>query len=553
VKLNPSTNAGLHLLNPKLWWPNGYGDPYLYNVELSFNSSNGVSDKIEFKSGIHEMAFDEANQILNIYINGRRFIGRGGNWGFPESNLEYRGREYDAAVAYHADMNFTMIRNWVGQTGDDEFFEACDRHGIMIWQDFWLANPADGPDPDNPQMFLDNARDLIKRIRNHPSMAIYVGRNEGNPPPVLDTALRAMIHELHPRLHYISNSAFGVVSGGGPYSALPVRDYFLLYGYNRLHSERGMPNVMTYESLRETLPDSLLWPLNSLWGIHDYCLESAQSAASFNKMIETGFGKIDNAKRFTELAQWINYNGYRGMFEGRSLTRQGLLLWMSHPAWPTMVWQTYDYYLEPTAAYFGCKKASEPIHIQWSPVFDIIEVVNYNAGNKAGLTAKAQLLNMDGSVQWEKETGLNCKEDSTANCFKLEFPGSLSSVHFIKLTLEEGNRIISDNFYWRGLVDGNYQDLLNMPVIKLQKSTRIERSGNDWILTTTLNNATKTPALMIRLMVVGQNTHKRILPVFYSDNYVSLMPGESKVITMKLKDEDTGGDRPVADISGFNL
>jgi hypothetical protein len=553
LKLNPSTETALHLIKPKLWWPNGYGKQYLYNVELVFRTAGGISDKNEFKSGVRELTFDETNQILNIYINGRRFIGRGGNWGFPESNLEYRGREYDIAVAYHADMNFNMIRNWVGQTGDDEFYEACDRYGIMIWQDFWLANPVDGPDPDNPQMFINNARDFINRIRNHPSMAIYVGRNEGNPPAVLDTALRTMIHELHPDLHYISNSASGVVSGGGPYRALQVRDYFRLFGNNKLHSERGMPNVMTYESLKQTLSEYALWPQNSLWGMHDYCLESAQSAASFNQIIEKGFGKIDNAKKFTELAQWVNYNGYRAMFEGRSLYRQGLLLWMSHPAWPSMVWQTYDYYLEPTAAYFGCKKASEPIHIQWNPVFDNIEVVNYSAGNKTRLIAKAKLINMDGSVQWEKETVLNCKEDSTAICFKLEFPKSLSSVHFIKLTLNEGEKTISENFYWRGLVDGNYQEISNLPVVRLQNSTKVEKSGKDWILTTTLNNTTKTPVLMVRLKVIGTNSSARILPVFYSDNYISIMPGEKKVITMKLKDEDTRGEKPAVEVSGYNL
>jgi len=553
VKLNPSTQPLLHIQNPKLWWPKGYGQPNLYNVELVFKTADGISDKKDIKSGIREMAFDETNQILNIYINGRRFIGRGGNWGFPESNLNYRGREYDIAVAYHADMNFTMIRNWVGQTDDDEFYEACDRHGIMIWQDFWLANPADGPDPSNPEMFMNNAKDLVKRIRNHPSIAIYVGRNEGNPPEVLDTALRSMIRKIHPGIHYISNSAMGVVSGGGPYRALPVRDYFLLYGFNKFHSERGMPNVMTYESLKQTLPEYALWPQNSQWGLHDYCLESAQAAASFNQMVEKGFGPAGNAKKFTELAQWINYNGYRGMFEGRSMFRQGLLLWMSHPAWPSMVWQTYDYYLEPTAAYFGCKKASEPVHIQWNPVYDEIEVVNYNGKDRIGLTAKAQLLNMDGSVQWEKENGLDSKEDATVKCFKLEFPKSLSPVHFIKLTLKEGDKTISENFYWRGLEDGNYQALSHLPVIELENSTKIEKSRENWVIKTALNNTSKHPVLMVRLKVVGKNSGKRILPVFYSDNYVSLMPGEKKVITMKLRDEDTGGEKPGVEISGFNL
>ncbi|GAJ04111.1 unnamed protein product [marine sediment metagenome] len=128
----------------------------------------------------------------------------------------------------------------------------------------------------------------------------------------MDTAIRTMIPEIHPGIHYVSNSSMGVVSGGGPYRALPPRDYFLLYGFNKLHSERGMPNVMTYESMKQMLPESALWPQNSQWGLHDYTLEGAQGAASFNRIIEKGFGPADNAKKFTELAQWINYNGYPG-------------------------------------------------------------------------------------------------------------------------------------------------------------------------------------------------------------------------------------------------
>jgi Glycosyl hydrolase 2 galactose-binding domain-like/Exo-beta-D-glucosaminidase Ig-fold domain/F5/8 type C domain/Glycosyl hydrolases family 2 len=554
VRIDPAENASLHLINPKLWWPKGYGRQNLYEVRLAFKTEDGaISDKTEFLSGVREMSFNEDNDILNIYINGRRFIGRGGNWGFSESNLEYRSREYDIAVAYHADMNFTMIRNWVGQTGDDEFFDACDRYGVMVWQDFWLANPVDGPDPDDPAMFIRNADDFIKRIRNHPSIGLYCGRNEGNPPPVIDSALRKMISELHPGMLYIANSAMGVVSGGGPYRALPVRDYFLLYGYNKFHSERGMPNVMNYESLTQMLPESALWPQNYQWGIHDYCVDGAQGASSFNQMIEKGFGPVSDAKKFTELAQWINYNGYRGMFEGRSQFRQGLLLWMSHPAWPSMVWQTYDYYFDPTAAYFGCKKASEPIHIQWNPVYDFIEVVNYSAGNKTGLKAKASIINMDGSVQWENEEELTCSEDSTVRCFKLEFPKTLSQVHFIKLTLTEGGRVISDNFYWRGLEDGNYQALNQLPKATLSGNTKTRKSGKEWLITTTVKNTSGQPALMIRLKVTGKNSNQRMLPVFYSDNYISLMPGEEKVITMRLKDADTRGERPKVDISGFNL
>ena len=176
VVLDPATHAALRLKDPQLWWPAGYGEPHLYDVELSFVAAGAASDRKEFRAGVRQMSYSEDGGKLRMFINGRRFICRGGNWGFAESMLRYRAREYDAAVRYHREMNFTMIRNWVGQIGDDAFYEACDRHGIMVWQDFWLANPWDGPDPDDDALFMSNARDLLLRIRNHASIGLYCGR-----------------------------------------------------------------------------------------------------------------------------------------------------------------------------------------------------------------------------------------------------------------------------------------------------------------------------------------------------------------------------------------
>jgi hypothetical protein len=235
-----------------------------------------------------------------------------------------------------------------------------------------------------------------------------------------------------------------------------------------------------------------------------------------------------------------------------------MLLWMSHPAWPSMVWQTYDYYFYPTGAYFGCKKASEPIHIQWNPVYDykkqdFIEVVNYHAWDRTGLTAKAQLINQDGSVQWEKEVALSVPEDSTVKAFNLEYPETLSDTYFIKLALTENGKVISDNFYVKGKEDGNYQSLRQMPEVILSTGTTVVRSGEEWLLTTTLKNDTQTPAFMVRLKVTGDKTSARILPVFFSDNYIALMPGEEKTITMRLQNRDTRGETPKVEITGFNL
>ncbi len=545
----------LKMENPRLWWPKGYGAPNLYNANFTFKVGDDVSDTKDFKVGIRQMTFNEDNHILSLFINGRRFIGRGGNWGFGESNLNYRAREYDIAVAYHADMNFTMMRNWVGMIGDKELYEACDRHGIMIWQDFWLANPADGPDPYYPEMFIANAEDYVKRIRSHASIGLYCGRNEGFPPEQIDKALRRIIKEDHPDIHYISSSADDVVSGHGPYRMLPAKEYFTLKtGNDKFHSERGMPNVMTYESMLRTFSPEGIWPQDNQWGMHDYTREGAQGCTSFNEIIAKGYGEPQNAKEFAELAQWVNYDGHRSLFESRSQNRKGLLMWMSHSCWPSMVWQTYDYYFEPTAAYFAIKKASEPLHIQWNPATDEVEVVNYSAGTRKGLTAKVQILNMDASVAWEKEATVDSHEDTTGKCIKLAFPANLSKVHFIKMTLTENGKVVSDNFYHRSLEENNYQELRQLAKVALQSTTTVDKNADGtWSAVSVIENKTSTPALMIRLNVVGGKDGQQILPVFYSDNYFSLLPGEKKEVRMSWKDEDTRGNEGKVLITGYNV
>lgn len=545
----------LKMENPRLWWPKGYGAPNLYDANFTFKVDDKVSDAKDFKVGIRQMTFNEDNHILSLFINGRRFIGRGGNWGFGESNLNYRGREYDIAVAYHADMNFTMMRNWVGMIGDEELYEACDRHGIMIWQDFWLANPADGPDPYYPEMFIANAEDYVKRIRSHASIGLYCGRNEGFPPEQIDKALRRIIKEDHPDIHYISSSADDVVSGHGPYRMLPAKEYFTLKtGNDKFHSERGMPNVMTYESMLRTFSPEGIWPQDNEWGMHDYTREGAQGCTSFNEIIAKGYGEPQSAKEFACLAQWVNYDGHRSLFESRSQNRKGLLMWMSHSCWPSMVWQTYDYYFEPTAAYFAIKKASEPLHIQWNPATDEVEVVNYSAGTHKGLTAKVQVLNMDASVAWEKEATVDSNEDTTDKCIKLEFPENLSKVHFIKMTLTEDGKVVSDNFYHRSLEENNYQDLCQLAKVALQSATTVDKNADGtWSAVSVIENKTSTPALMIRLNVVGGKDDQQILPVFYSDNYFSLLPGEKKEVRMSWRDEDTRGNEGKVLITGYNV
>ena len=561
ITLNAETNPVLKMDHPRLWWPNGYGNQNLYDVRLSFVSDDGdVSDTRSFKTGIREMSYTEKGGALRIFVNGKRLVPFGGNWGFSEDMLRYRAREYDIAVRYHKDMNFTMIRNWVGQIGDEAFYEACDRYGIMVWQDFWLANPSDGPDPIHPEMFIKNMRDFVKKIRNHPSIGLYVGRNEGNPPPVIETALTSDLPELHPGIKYIPNSAFGTVSGGGPYGLNPLKSYFQNNrALTTLHSEMGMPDVVTYESFREMMPVTDIWPESADWGLHDFTLQGAQRGGDFNKAIERAFGQIDNVNQWLSLAHWTEYQGYRAMFEAEAKYRMGLLLWMSHPAWPSLTWQTYDYYLEPTAAYFACKKACEPLHIQWNPLTDSIEVVNYCIPDGSRLTASMRILNTAGTVKFKTEAAVDCPPDSMIRVFKFTKPAGPDDAYFVKLELKKDNKVISENTYLRGPSPdsswglGDLKSLLDLPKVRLVSGTKVSREKDKWILTTVLANHSTSPAFNIRLKVVGNKSGKRILPVMYEDNYFALLPGEQKTVNMELQNADTRGEQPAVAIEGFNL
>jgi hypothetical protein len=422
----------------------------------------------------------------------------------------------------------------------------------MIWQDFWLANPYDGPVPDDNALFLSNARDFVLRVRNHASIGLYCGRNEGFPPKPLDDGIRSTLAELHPGLHYIPSSADEVVSGHGPYNALPPSLYFQAAD-SKLHSEIGMPNIPSIESVRAMMPESAIWPQGLDWGLHDFSLEGAQGGSSFRAIIEDSYGRADSGEEWVTLAQFVNYEGYRAMFEAQSKYRMGVLLWMSHPCWPSFVWQTYDYYFEPTAAYFGCKKGSEPLHIQWNRTTESIEVVNYSAGEQKGLSAQVELRNIDGTKMWTKTTTLDSAEDSTAACITLEPVSGLSAVHFLRLTLLRGGNVVSSNFYLRGLEEGDYRAIRQLPKARVRSTTNAVRQGDRWILTTDLSNASTTPALMTRLKAVREASGDRILPAIYSDNYIALMPGESRTITTELNHADTRGEKPRIAISGFNI
>ena len=129
----------------------------------------------------------------------------------------------------------------------------------------------------------------------------------------------------------------------------------------------------------------------------------------------------------------------------------------------------------------------------------------------------------------------------------------LTPVHFLRLTLSDGGKVVSTNVYLRALLEGDYRAIRELPQVTVQAETQVERQGDRWMLTTQLLNSSSAPALMVRLKAVRAQTGDRILPAFYSDNYITLLPGRQQTVTTEVRHADTRGETPRIVVEGFNV
>ena len=188
------------ILHPKLWWPNGYGEQFQYPVAFIFRKLSGlVLDENRFMAGLRELGsnWNAHTKSMQITVNGQKIFIKGGNWIISDELLRFSQSRYDAEVRFHRDMNLNLIRVWGGAlTERPEFYEACDKYGLLVWQDFWNSGDCNGRwtdpakkenqwirrgYPDDHKLFLASAMDQVKMLRNHASLAIWCGGNEITP------------------------------------------------------------------------------------------------------------------------------------------------------------------------------------------------------------------------------------------------------------------------------------------------------------------------------------------------------------------------------------
>ncbi len=420
----------LAIANPDLWWPNGYGAPKLYHCELRFVSDGAAPSDIQVVPfGIRRLEVDTSTRAMRIIVNGVPIFVAGGNWGMPEYLLRGSAADYETRVRLHQDMNFNMIRNWMGSTTNDAFYTACDRHGILVWDDFWLNSS--GGLPRDLLVFHANSIEKLKRLRNHPCIALWCGSNEGVPPAPLDEWLATNVRTFDGR-HYHSNSHSASLSGSGPWTGLAPEEYFLHAAPGNwggedgwgMRSEMGAAAFVNVDSLKEFIPADKLWPRNETWNTHFFGPSAMYAGPdTYAKAIDDRYGTPKGIEEFCRKAQLLNLETYKAMFEGLRDNlwhdATGLLIWMSQSAFPSMVWQTYDYYFDATGAYWGAKSACEPVHIQWNPGTNSVKAINNTRTVLTGVRAEARVYGLDGVelAQMRRSRTLDLAANEATACF----------------------------------------------------------------------------------------------------------------------------------------
>jgi len=441
VSFAPAEFPALTVQQPRLWWPNGYGAPELYHLTLTFLDANGrLWEPKRTRFGIREVSYElslldgqgsirrveflptragaiavvdhrhaatvktaqgfmpsfmpggeqspaiktpddeRTAPFLTLKVNGKRVVCKGGNWGMDDALKRVSRDRLEPYIRLHRDAHCTMIRNWCGQSMEEDLFDLCDEYGLMVWNEFWISTQDYNYEPDDPVLFLDNARDCIRRFRNHPSIVLWCARNEGMPPPAINVGLDELIRVHDGTRYYQPSSRLISLLNSGPWKHTDPADYFTKIGRG-FSTEVGLPAIPTEDTLRAMMPAPDLWPISDTWAYHDCHQSGGGDFHPFMNDLAKRFGPATDLGDFVRKAQMLQYENHRAAFEGLNACLwqpgTGRLLWMTQPAWPSTVWQIFSSDYDTAGAYYGVKRACEPIHVQMNlPDFKLVAVNN---------------------------------------------------------------------------------------------------------------------------------------------------------------------------------
>ena len=600
LTFSPEQFWQLNLKNPRLWWPNGYGKPALYQLELSVEAKNhleldreitrfGVREfsyelsvdapgkeawRIEYsptnalksgnplfdnrkrrdvgegvsipslRDGIDETLLTEIDDqqtapYLVIKVNGTRIFCKGGNWGMDDAMKQVSRDHLEPYFKLHRDANFNMVRNWTGESTEEVFYDLCDEYGLLVWNDFWLSTEGYNLNVNDDELFLANATDVIKRFRNHTSIVIWCPRNEGYAPECLEDRLSSLVAREDGTRHYQPNSRYLNLRPSGPWHYFKDATEYFTKNAKGFNTEQGTPSVPTAASMRKMMAKEDVWPISDVWYYHDFHF----GQEDYCQAIEQLYGTPKNLNDFCKKAQMVNYDSHRAMFESWNSriwnNTTGLLLWMTHPAWPSTIWQVYSWDYETFGSYFGVQKACESVHIQMNLDDDQVVVVNTSLHKLKKAKVSLQLFGLDGKSRFHKTTEIDVESNQLTSCFIPVFPANLPDIYLARLELKDNRgQLISRNDYWKRRTKANDFQAFNKLENVTLSGKKIKSVGANKFIQFSIKNTTKELAVAIKLSLEKAGSHEPVLPAYFSAGYFNLLPGESRIITVERNEED---------------
>lgn len=608
----------LRIYNPKLWWPNGYGAQNLYVFNLVLYDDQGrISDQQKIRTGIREMSYEFAimdneqakqrveynplsvskktqeplfdnlrhdtiaggvtvpgllkdnyidylqridgdNPYLVIKVNGQPVFCKGGNWGLDDAMKRVSRQRLEPYFKLHQEANYTMIRNWVGQSTEKVFYELADEYGLLVWNDFWMSTQHYNFPPDDFDLLYLNATDVVKRYRNHPSIALWCARNEGYAPRGLEARLAGLIAREDPTRKYQSNSRELNLRRSGPWHFISNLSYYFNNVADGFSTEVGTLSFPTAESMLDMMCKEDAWPVSDAWYYHDLHTGHEYYRATIIRNYAESYTLEDFAKK----AQMVNYNSHRAIYEAWNSKlwdqASGVLLWMTHPAWPSMIWQTYSSDYETHGAYYGAKKACEPVHIQLNANNQKVVAINTSLVHYENLTAVLHLLDYEGNRLYSKQKEINLEANTKHECFQFEIPQhiDLPDYTFTKLMLvDKAGQVLSDNLYWdsrQKLWNNMFYGFNILEHVELDARCSFSEHLDKLTADITLKNPSGIVAIALKLNLRDSKTGERILPAYFSDGYFTLFPGEEKSIQMEYSDKINNRGYYVS-VEGYNV
>jgi exo-1,4-beta-D-glucosaminidase len=615
-RFDPGEFSQMKVKDVDLWWPNGMGSPQLYNLTAEFISGNKVLDRVEKKYGIREIrSYLNADKNRVIEINGKFVLIKGGGW-TDDLLLQDTKKSLEAQLKYVHHMNMNSIRCEGFWGKDETLYDLCDELGILVmigwncqweWEEY-LLKPCDekfggAVSEADMNLLADSWKDQMLWLRNHPSIYIWMLGSDKLPAPELELKYVELFKKYDPSRSY-STSAGGAgtennnvvaevplisdISGPtgmkmlGPYAFTPPVYWYTdthlggAYGFNT--ETCPGTSIPPLSSLQRMFPKDKLWPIDKdYWEFHTGRNEF-KTLDRYIRALNSRYGRSSGVEEFAYKSQVSNYEVMRPMFEAfiaHKPKSTGLVQWKLNSAWPELYWQLYDTYLQPNGSFYAVRKACTPLHAIYRYGFDDIFLANEDLADARNLTVKISAFDIHSKQLFSDQWKGDMKSNASRFIYKLPVIRNLTAVWFLDLRVfDKDNKEVDNSVYWLSLKKdvldydaakklpwpfytptsqfADFTALDKLPRVSLKYDYRFSVDGKEGKIDLTVKNPTASIAFFLYLDVLDPETGKPVLPVCWSDNYITLLPGEERTCQATCLLSDSHGSKPVLEARAWN-